>query len=156
LDKECAARPREAILSRSTRDTPRTLTVVSEDRGDVVCERCEVADRPLSRLRGLLGRRELPPGDGMLLRPSSSIHTCFMRFPIDAVFLDAELRVLRVQSRLRPWRAAGARGARAVLELASGEAARRGVSPGERLRLTAGSVKSTGATLRLSSGPPNV
>jgi uncharacterized protein len=102
----------------------------------VVCERCEVADRPLSRLRGLLGRRELPPGDGMLLRSSSSIHTCFMRFPIDVVFLDAELRVLRVQSRLRPWRAAGARGARAVLELASGEAARRGVSPGERLYLT--------------------
>jgi hypothetical protein len=117
-------------------DTPRALAVFSEGRGEVVCERCEVADRPLSRLRGLLGRRELAPGDGMLLRPSGSIHTCFMRFTIDAVFLDAELRVLRVRSDLRPWRAAGACGAHAVLELAAGEAERRGVSPGERLRLT--------------------
>jgi uncharacterized membrane protein (UPF0127 family) len=119
---------------RST-DTPRTVAVVSEDRDEVVCERCEVADQPLSRLRGLLGRRGLAPGDGMLLRPSGSIHTCFMRFPIDVVFLDAELRVLRVRSDLRPWRAAAARRARAVLELAAGEAGRRGVSPGERLRL---------------------
>lgn len=111
--------------------------VVSGERGAVVCERCEVADSALARLRGLLGRRELPRGEGMLLRPSGSIHTCFMRFPIDAVFLDAELRVLRVRSDLRPWRASGARGARAVLELAAGEAARRGIAPGERLRLVA-------------------
>lgn len=109
--------------------------LVSEERGAVVCERCEIADSVLARLRGLLGRRELPPGEGMLLRPSGSIHTCFMRFPLDAVFLDAELRVLRVRSELRPWRAAGARGARAVLELGAGEAARRGIAVGERLAL---------------------
>ncbi len=115
---------------------PRTLAVVSADRGAVICERCEVADRPLGRLRGLLGHRELPPGDGMLLRPSNSVHTFFMRFPIDAVFLDAELRVLQVRGSLQPWRAAGARAARAVLELAAGEAERRALTPGERLRLT--------------------
>jgi uncharacterized membrane protein (UPF0127 family) len=113
------------------------FAVVSEDRGEVICERCEVADRPLSRLRGLLGRDGLEPGAGLLLRPSGSIHTFFMRFPIDAVFLDAELRVLRARGGLPPWRTAGARGARAVLELAAGEAGRRGVAPGERLRLSA-------------------
>jgi hypothetical protein len=121
-------------------DRPRTLAVLSADRGAAVCERCEIADRPLSRLRGLLGRGELRRGDGMMLRPSNSIHTAFMRFPIDAVFLDAELRVLKVRSDLRPWRAAGALRARAVLELAAGEAERRGVAPGELLRLAAGSV----------------
>jgi hypothetical protein len=115
----------------------RPLAVISDDRDAVICERCEVAERPLSRLRGLLGRGELAPGAGMLLRPSGSIHTFFMRFPIDAAFLDGELRVLRVRSRLRPWRMAGARGARAVLELAAGEAERRGLAPGERLRLEA-------------------
>ncbi len=109
--------------------------MVSAERGELVCERCEVADSAPARLRGLLGRRGLPPGKGMLLRPSGSIHTCFMRFPIDAVFLDAELRVLKVRGGLRPWRAAGARRARAVLELPAGEAARRGIVPGERLRL---------------------
>jgi len=57
----------------------------------------------------------------------------FMRFPIDAVFLDRELRVLKVASDLRPWRAAGSRGAKAVLEIPAGEAERRGVTVGDRL-----------------------
>ena len=114
----------------------RVLSVLSRDRGALICERCEVADNPLSRLRGLLGRRELEPDTGLLLEPSNSIHTFFMRFPIDAVFLDAERRVLLVRPDLGPWRAAGMRGARAVLELAAGEAKRRGVSPGERLYAT--------------------
>jgi hypothetical protein len=84
-------------------------------------------------MRGLLGRRELPEGEGILLRHAGSSHTFFMRFPIDAVFLDREHRVLRVASDVRPWRAAGAKGAKAVLELAAGEAERRGVQVGERL-----------------------
>jgi uncharacterized membrane protein (UPF0127 family) len=103
--------------------------------GGAVCERCTVADTPLSRLKGLLGRAELPSGDGLLIRPTSSIHTCFMRFPIDAVFLDRELVVLRVVPRLRPWRAAMRRGSKLVLELAAGESDRRGIRPGEQLTL---------------------
>jgi uncharacterized protein len=79
-----------------------------------------------------MGRRGLAPGEGLLLKPTPSIHTCFMRFPIDAVFLDAELRVLDVKPHLRPWRFAGRRRTRAVLELASGEA--------QRLSLRAGAV----------------
>jgi uncharacterized membrane protein (UPF0127 family) len=110
------------------------ITVARTD-GGVVCERCVVADRVLPRMRGLLGRRELPPGEGILLRPASSIHMWFMRFTIDAVFLDGDLRVLRVVPELRPWRIASKRGARAVLELASGECERRGVTEGEQLQL---------------------
>jgi uncharacterized membrane protein (UPF0127 family) len=60
-----------------------------------------------------------------------------MRFPIDAVFLDGDRRVLRVARGLRPWRAAGAKHARAVLELAAGEAARVGLVAGDVLRLDA-------------------
>jgi uncharacterized membrane protein (UPF0127 family) len=100
----------------------------------VVCERCVVADRPHSRLRGLIGRRELAIGDGLLLRPTPSIHTWFMRFPIDVVFLDAELRVLGVRPELRPWRLAGRRRTRAVLELPGGEARRVGLEPGAVLQ----------------------
>ncbi|HZB76047.1 MAG TPA: DUF192 domain-containing protein [Solirubrobacteraceae bacterium] len=101
----------------------------------VVCARVAVADRPLPRLRGLLGRRGLEEGEGLLLMPTPSIHTCFMRFTIDAVFLDKELRVLDVRPRLRPWRFAGVRRSRAVLELGSGEAARLGLEPGMTLEL---------------------
>ena len=106
-----------------------------EQGGSVVCERCEVADSVLTRMKGLLGRSSLGTGEGLLIRPASSIHMFFMRFPIDAVFLDRTLRVIGIAESLRPWRVAGRRGARAVLELPAGEAARRGLRPGERLVL---------------------
>lgn len=110
---------------------------VTDAEHRVLCERCTVADRLLIRLRGLLGRAELAAGEGLLLRPAPSIHTWFMCFPIDAVFLDRELRVLAVRRELGPWRVAGQRGARAVLELAAGEAQRRDIRPGAQLRLAA-------------------
>ena len=84
-------------------------------------------------MKGLLGRRSLPPGEGILLRPASSIHTAFMRFPIDAVFLDREGTVLKVERELPAWRASACRGSKAVLELSAGEAERRGVEVGDRL-----------------------
>ena len=102
--------------------------------GVVVCEECLVAATPLTRMRGLLGRSSLPSGQGILLRPAASVHTFFMRFPIDVVFLDGELRVVEIAADLRPWRAAGKRGARAVLELPAGECARRGLAVGDEVR----------------------
>jgi uncharacterized protein len=99
----------------------------------MVCERCSLADSFVRRLRGLLGRRELPRGEGMLLSPSSTVHTSFMRFPIDAVFLNRDFDVVGIAANLRPWRFAGRAGARSVLELPAGESARRGLRVGERL-----------------------
>ena len=112
----------------------KTKLIVNLTRRNVVCVG-ELADRPLVRMRGLMGRGGLPAGEGLLLRPAPSIHTAFMRFPIDAVFLDRSLRVLAVVERLRPWRTASKRAARAVLELPAGEAARRDVRVGDRLEL---------------------
>ena len=107
-------------------------------RGSVVCERGFAADQPIARMCGLMGRRLLPAGDGLLLTPAPSIHTGFMRFPIDVIFLDRELHVLKLVEELRPWRAAAARGARSALELAPGEVARRGVEVGDILDVVAG------------------
>src|SRR3954447_22768317 len=101
--------------------------------GSVVCERVTLADSPVTRMRGLLGRDGLEQGEGLLLRPTFSIHTFFMRFPIDAVFLDRSGSVVDVVGRLKPWRAATRLRARAVLELAAGEAERLGLHFGERL-----------------------
>ena len=106
---------------------------LANDDGDVVCEHCLLAETALARLRGLLGRSGLSSGEGMLLRPASSIHTALMRFAIDAVFLDREHRIVKIAADLRPWRVAGARGAKAVLEIPAGDAARRGLSVGDRL-----------------------
>ena len=103
---------------------------LANDDGTVVCERCLLAETSLARLRGLLGRSGLSSGEGLLLRPAGSVHTAFMKFTIDVVFFDRDLRVLKVVPQLVPWRTAGRRGARAVLELAAGEADRRGIRPG--------------------------
>ena len=108
--------------------------LIRED-GRVVCEQLLVAARPLQRIRGLLGRSSLTGAEGILLRPAGSIHTFFMRFPIDAVFLDRDLVVVGIEPELRPWRLAGHRGAKSVVELAAGECARRGVAVGDRLAL---------------------
>lgn len=99
---------------------------------EVVCV-CQVADSFGSRLKGLLGKKGLAADEGLLLKPLSSVHTWFMRFPIDVVFLDHELRVLKVVSHLRPWRFAAARGAQAALELPAGGAA--GLTVGGRVEL---------------------
>ena len=101
--------------------------------GQVVCERCEIADGFLSRGRGLLGRKTLPSGHGLLIRPTWSVHTAFMRFAIDVVFLDAELTVLKLARNLHPWRAAARLRAHSVLELAAGECDRLGIGIGDRL-----------------------
>ncbi len=124
------------------------VTRLTREDGRVVCEHLLVAARPLQRLRGLLGRRTLPPAEGIFLRPAGSIHTFFMRFPIDAVFLDRELVVLGIERELRPWRLAGRRGAKSVVELAAGECARRGLAVGDRL-VSRSNVLARGAESRL-------
>ena len=87
--------------------------------GTVACDRCVVADTPVTRMRGLLGRSELEPGEGMLIRPTNSVHMFFMRFAIDVVFVDREMAVRKVVERLRavaddglPWRTCRARASR--------------------------------------------
>jgi uncharacterized membrane protein (UPF0127 family) len=75
----------------------------------------------------------LAPDEGMLFRPAGSIHMFFMRFPIDAVFCDRDLVVLDVERNLQPWKTAGRKGAKVVVELAAGAA--RDLKPGDRLVL---------------------
>lgn len=107
--------------------------VLIKGDGTVLSDRCRLAYSPLARMRGLLGRRGLEPGESMLFRPAGSIHMLFMRFAIDAVFCDRDLVVLKVVPGLRPWRMASQRGAKVVVELAAGAA--KGVRPGDRLSI---------------------
>ena len=93
-----------------------------------------LAATPLARLRGLLGRPPSPVP--LLIVPARSVHTFGMRRAIDVVFLDADLRVVKVVRELRPWRVASARRAVAALELVAGAAA--ALHEGERLELSPG------------------
>ncbi len=68
-------------------------------------ENLEVAASFFARLRGLMGRSNLPKGAGMLIKHSgNSIHTCFMKFPIDVAFVTASGKVVYVRSHIKPWR----------------------------------------------------
>lgn len=116
----------------------RVTRILDTTQGTTVCERAVLADRPLVRMRGLLGKHELPIGEGLLLTPAPAIHTAFMRFEIDALFLDRDLRVLRIVQHLAPWRTALARHARYVLELSAGEAVRRCVEVDDQLQVLDG------------------
>lgn len=109
-----------------------TVTLRRTD-GGVICEHCRVADTMFARMKGLLGRREVASTEGILIRPCNSIHMFFMRFAIDAIFLDRDGVVVKVAAGVKPWRMAYARRAHAVVEIAAGEAGRRGVTSGDKV-----------------------
>ena len=116
------------------------MSALVDEQGRVVCPKLSVARSARARIKGLLGRSSIGADEGLLLRPAGSVHTAFMRFPIDVVFLDRGMRVLRIAPNLKPWRMAGQRGARVVVELDAGAAERQGISPGLQLRLDEGAA----------------
>lgn len=91
------------------------------------------ADHFFSRLAGLLFSSPLQPGDGLLIVPCSAVHTAFMRFTIDVVFLDRAGLILKTVPHLKPWRAAACHGAYQTLELAAGEVQRLALAVGASL-----------------------
>ena len=98
----------------------------------IVAARLRSADRVDQRFFGLMGKKRLPEGEALLIEPCGSIHCFFMRFAIDAVFVDRDWTVRKVARGLKPWRIAfGGRGAHAVIELAAGGADR--VEVGDKL-----------------------
>jgi uncharacterized protein len=118
----------------------RTVRIVNMTRGGAVCERAVLADRAPQRMRGLMFRKALPKGEGMFLLPAPAIHTVFMRFPLDLVFVDRQWRVVRMAEGVKPCRARSERKARAVLELPAGEIAERGVRVGDQLAFDDGAA----------------
>lgn len=100
---------------------------------------CVVADRILpafdskSRRAGLLRYESFPDGHAMLIAPSNAVHTFFMRFPIDLVFVTRDGRVVKTRACVKPWRIAAALRAYAVIELPAGRLARCDTVPGDTL-----------------------
>jgi hypothetical protein len=92
-----------------------------------------MAQRFWPRLRGLLGKRALATGEALLLSPCSNVHTCFLRFAIDIVFLNKAGDVVAIHAGVRPWRVRFAREAYSCLELASGGAHRCALRVGQRI-----------------------
>lgn len=89
-------------------------------RQTVLATRLEVADTGPKRNKGLLGRNGLDVGGGLWIVPCESVHTFFMRFPIDLVYLDRRNRVRKVRSAVGPWRLSACLSAHSILELPAG------------------------------------
>ena len=107
--------------------------------------RAEIAATFRTRLVGLLGRASLAPGTALVLRPSGLIHTAFMRFPIDVIFLDGQQRVVATAAHLQPFRVAwGGWKARMAVELPAGTIERFELPAGTALEFVADSSPDTG------------
>lgn len=103
-------------------------------RGRSLVEQVAVAGGFTGRALGLMGRLPLPPGRGLLLKPCAEIHTLFMRFPLDLIFLDEGDKVVRVARNVAPWRMVfGGRGVRAALEVTAGWMPADAVRPGDQI-----------------------
>lgn len=110
------------------------VRVTNVTRGKILADRAEEARTFRARLVGLMGRRELRMGGGLHIVPCNSIHMLFMRFPIDALFLDRDGKIVRLFPALAPWRVTSLyRQAHSVLELPAGVAAASGTQLGDRL-----------------------
>jgi uncharacterized membrane protein (UPF0127 family) len=110
------------------------MALVNERTGEIVARAVEIADTRASRRRGLLGRDGLEADAALILTPCCSIHTAFMRFAIDVVFVARDGRVLRILRDLPPWRMAMAVRASSVVELAAGSLRGKDLTIGDRVR----------------------
>jgi len=97
------------------------MTMLAQIENRAFLSQVRTADTFLQSFLGLMGKPRLPAGEGLLIKNCSSIHMFFMRFAIDAIFLDADDRIVKIYHGLRPWRIVfGGKGARHVLEVPAG------------------------------------
>ncbi len=125
-----------------------SLALVNQRTDAAVADRVEVAVTRSSRRKGLLGRTGLDHATAMILAPCAAVHTRFMRFAIDVVFVDSDGRALKTVPNLVPWRIALDPFAHAVVELPAGSLAERPVAVGDRLYLR----RDDGGRVLLSAG----
>jgi uncharacterized membrane protein (UPF0127 family) len=112
------------------------VRIINKSKATVAGERIAVANSFLTRLIGLMGCTSLSPGEGMLITPSSGVHTCWMRMKIDVVALDRKKRVVRLGHEVKPWRLCGLTLRTAhVLELPPGQIRACGIEIGDELEI---------------------
>ncbi len=107
----------------------------NQTRQTVLARSAEVADSSEKRRTGLLRHERLEPGEGLWIVPCESVHTFFMKFPIDLVYLDKRKKVRKVRHAVRPWRLSACLVAHSVLELPAGTAEQSGTAVGDELAI---------------------
>ena len=105
----------------------------NQTRGTVLGDAVDLADTSAKRRTGLLKHEKLEPGEGLWIVPCESVHTFFMKFPIDLLYLDRRHKVRKARSAVRPWRLSACLLAHSVLELPAGTVAQSGTQAGDEL-----------------------
>jgi uncharacterized membrane protein (UPF0127 family) len=111
------------------------IVVRNQTRDTVLADAAEVADTSAKRRTGLLKHDRLDPGHGLWIVPCESVHSFFMKFAIDLVYLDRNKKVRKVRHRMVPWRLSACLSAHSILELPAGVAAASGTQAGDQLEL---------------------
>lgn len=115
------------------------MVIKNVTRKNILANKCEMAATFFSRFKGLQLRKDLPEGGGLLIAPCNSIHMFFMRFAIDAVFIDINNKIVYIEKGIKPWRVSKiVKNARSVLELPSGTVSATGSEPGDLLEILTG------------------
>src|ERR1035441_6455998 len=112
--------PRDGLTSRRAQSPEARLQATNLTRRTVLATCIEVANSGSRRSKGLLGRSRLAPGEGLWILPCEAVHTFFMQFPIDLVYLDRKNRIRKLSSAVPPWRLSACFSAHSVLELVPG------------------------------------
>ena len=110
-----------------------TIRVLNQTRNTILATAADVADTSAKRRTGLLKKDKLVPGEGLWIAPCESVHTFFMKFAIDLVYLDKKKRVCKVRHSVPPWRLSACFTAHSVLEVPAGTIAQTGTRPGDQL-----------------------
>ena len=124
---------RNSFASRPQTPGDSCLRVYNLTRNTVLATCMEVADSAAKRNKGLLGRERLAPGEGLWIRPCEAVHTFWMRFPIDLVYLDRKNRIRKLVNALPPWRLSACLLAHSILELPAGTIRETRTQPGDTL-----------------------
>ncbi len=112
-----------------------TIQVRNLTRDALLADRCRIADSYWPRLIGLMGAKSLEAGEGLLIQPCNAIHTHFMRFPIDVLYVSREDKVVAIDESMTPWRFGRIhRGVRYVVELPAGTIAATGTEVGDMVK----------------------
>ena len=135
--QKIAERLRESLAPRRKPELTVSRKAINVTRGTVLASRLETAGTGETRRKGLLGRESLLPGEGLWISPCESVHTFFMRFAIDLVYLDRKLQVKKVRRNVGPWRLSACLTAHSVLELPSGTIAATQTERGDVVELAA-------------------
>jgi hypothetical protein len=145
------SRARNLLISRRNAHRDFRLQVSNLTRNTVLATCMEVADSAAMRNKGLLGRERISPGEGLWIIPCASVHTFWMRFPIDLVYLDRKKRIRKLRSDVRPWRLSACLWARSVLELPPGTILGTQTQHGDRLVFSVAPMPDTELELLLQA-----